>query len=504
MLKIIQTVFLIPFLLFIAYGEECTLIQEQDFGAIGDTSGKDIYTKKEYTYECNFTTTVKGECVEWRVDSNRHMSLPKDKPVVFKDEDFSGGLGQMAMIFAGYSQLDHIWSGWKGLCYDGTIEDFSWASDPMMWASMLAQAVGASEVGGQSGASGASSALGGFKEYAGYAQCAVEMGVGIGSAMNDMKQDEIPCDPVDEFCDEKNGGSDVNVMSVTRESYEKLVTENPGYAKYIEIVSEEDGILILKIRQPKEDTSHLSATEAADALKKIKNIMLAIKTAFIAYDAYNCFSAASGSGTYHSQTDAESSGSPVQDLVTGAVSRWIASTGCVPCSIGFTLVMNLVNSFESIDSCSDKDDAKQQGERHMATYSHKKEKMCHFIRKETEDGVFTSLDKYYYCCYDDVFSRILAEQFKAQYAKNWNSCSDVTLKEITNLNFTPCKKEHGVDPATIPWDASYAERKKAWQYQEKCVDFSEMIQYLSEKFSVNINQDDLYNQLENLKDNIPK
>jgi len=494
----IKTALLYIFSTLTLFSEECALVQEQNFGAIGDTSGKDLYTKVEYTYECNSTSIVKGECIEWRVDSNRHMELPEDKPVVFKDEDFSGGLGQMAMIFAAYSQLDHIWSGWKGICYDGVLEDFGWMSDPAMWANILAQAMGADGLGGDKGL------LAGFSEYAGYAQCAVQMGAGIGEAVAEYQADEIPCDPVDEFCGEDAATADKNVLSVTRESYEKLLSENPDYAAYMKVIREEDGILIVKIIQPADDTKGLSAQEATDALKKIKQIMLAIRSAFVVYDAYTCFSAAGGgpSSTLSGSTNDQN---PVQAVVTGGISRLIAASGCVPCSIAFTLVVNLANSFQNIDSCSNKDDAQEQGARHMATFAHKKEKMCHFIRQETDKGVFTSLDKFYYCCYDDVFSRILAEQFKAQYAKNWNSCSDVTLKEIVNLKMTPCKKTSpGVNPKSIAWDADYATRKKAWQYNEKCVDFSELTQYLSEKFNANIDQGTLYNQLEDLKDNIPK
>ena len=470
--------------------ENCVIIQEQNFGAIGDTSGKDIYTKTEYTYECNTTTTVKGECIEWRVDSNRKMALPEDKPVVFKDEDFSGGLGQMALIFAGYSQIDHIWSGWKGICYDGVIEDFSWMSDPFMWASLLAQAMGAEVPGMEE-----------FRDVAGYAQCAVQMGAAIGGAVQEYTEDEIPCDPIDEFCGDENENSDENVMSITKEAYDKLIADNPSYEEYIDIVDQQGDIYIVKIVQPIDDTAQQTAAEAAKAMEEIKQIMLAIKSAFIAYDAYTCFSAAGGGAqSIGGQTNDTN---PVQGAITGGISRAIASTGCVPCSIAFTLVVNLINSFNDVDTCNNKDDAQEQGTRHIATYAHKAEDMCHFIRKKTEEGIFTKLDKFFFCCYDDVFSRILAEQIKAQYAKDWSSCSDITLKEVINAKMTPCSKDMpGVDPDTIAWNATYEERKEAIQYKNKCVDFSELKKYLSEKFNANIDEGMLYEQLEDMQSNI--
>lgn len=481
---------LILSLQFVQADEDCVIIQEQNFGAIGDTSGKDIYTKVEYTYECNTTTMVKGECAEWRVDSNRHMALPEDKPVVFKDEDFSGGLGQLALIFAGYSQLDHIWSGWKGICYDGVLEDFSWMSDPFMWASLIAQAMGAD-----------AKEMKEFSEYAGYAQCAVQMGAAIGSAVQNYTEDEIPCDPIDEFCGDENEDSDENVMSVTKEAYDNLVADNPSYSEYIDIVDQQGDIYIIKIVQPIDDTAQQAAAEAAEAMEEIKQIMLAIESAFIAYDAYSCFSAA-GDGTQNIGGSSNDT-NPVQKAITGGVSRAIAATGCVPCSIAFTLAVNLVNSFNDVDTCNDKDDAQEQGTRHIATYAHKTEDMCHFIRKKTEEGIFTELDKFFYCCYDDVFSRILAEQVKAQYAKDWSSCSDITLKEVINIKMTPCSEGMlGVDPETIAWDASYEQRQEAIQYRNKCIDFSELKAYLSEKFNANIDEGMIYEQLEDIQSNI--
>lgn len=480
--------------------EDCVVIQEQNYGAIGDTSGKDIFTKVEYTYECTSTTEKKGECVEWREDSNRHMQLPEDKPVAFKDEDFAGGIGQLAMIFAGYSQIQHIWSGWKGLCYDGVVEDFGWMSDPMMWASLIAQAMGAGT--NTTGQNQAVSGIGEFSEYAGYAQCTIQMGTGIGDVLNDMSDDEIPCDPIDEFCGPENENSDESVISVTKETFQQMITDNPDFEKYIQIVEDQGAILIIKVIQPLEDLSAMSAEEAANAMKNIKEMMAAVKSVFIAYDAYSCFSAASG-GTATNITTNTNDTNPIQGAVTGAINRWIASTGCVPCSIGFTLAVNLVNSFNNVDSCSNKDDAQEQGARHIATYSHKKENMCHFIRKETEEGVFSDLDKYYYCCYNDVFSRILAEQFKAQYAKNWNSCSDITLSEVVNLKMTPCKEGMaGTDPKDIPWNATYEERTSAIQYQNKCVDFTELKNHLQEKFNANIDESMIYEQLEDVRNNL--
>jgi hypothetical protein len=49
-----------------------------------------------------------------------------------------------------------------------------------------------------------------------------------------------------------------------------------------------------------------------------------------------------------------------------------------------------------------------------------------------------------YCCYDQITTRIFAEGIKEQLGKNWDSCNDITIKDIKNISFRKCKV--GEDP----------------------------------------------------------
>ena len=48
--------------------ETCVLESSQAFGYTGDVSGKRVHTKEEFTYLCTKTTTVKGECKDWKTE----------------------------------------------------------------------------------------------------------------------------------------------------------------------------------------------------------------------------------------------------------------------------------------------------------------------------------------------------------------------------------------------------------------------------------------------------
>jgi hypothetical protein len=142
--------------------------------------------------------------------------------------------------------------------------------------------------------------------------------------------------------------------------------------------------------------------------------------------------------------------------------------------------------------------------------------MCHFINEEcikgngllatigTFGGSSGSCSLYakHFCCYDTQLTRILVEQIKAQLARNWNNCSDFSLKEVTALNFRQCtdKEMHSApNGITMPYNASISERQKSFQYKYKCLDLTEYKNMLKKQVGQNINIDNIYKSLEDLK-----
>jgi hypothetical protein len=153
-----------------------------------------------------------------------------------------------------------------------------------------------------------------------------------------------------------------------------------------------------------------------------------------------------------------------------------------------SLAIQLGSSFQNIDTCHDKGDAEEKGSRHLKTFSHKKYGMCHLTReeKDIDSSFFTDYDNYHYCCYPDVVSRILVEQIKSQLARGWSHCTDITFTDIEKVNFQTCSDSQindvdTVDGKTIKWDATLAEKEKAFQFVHECIDYRDLAQYMKDK-----------------------
>ena len=113
----------------------CTVPTVQEFSPTGDTQGKSVLTKREYVRDCNVTVTEQGKCIKWEENKERY-SLTLDDYNTYETENYTDALGTLLSTLGAYDQIGHIWSGWKGYCHIGIKSDFSWAKDPMFWASL--------------------------------------------------------------------------------------------------------------------------------------------------------------------------------------------------------------------------------------------------------------------------------------------------------------------------------------------------------------------------------
>ncbi len=80
---------------------------------------------------------------------------------------------------------------------------------------------------------------------------------------------------------------------------------------------------------------------------------------------------------------------------------------------------------------------------------------------------------------------LIVEQSKAQFAKDWEHCTDITLKELEVISFSACDPDEldsGVNGVNLPSDATLSERMGAYQFTHKCIDTREYIDVLLEKF----------------------
>jgi hypothetical protein len=459
---------------------------------VGDVDAKEIFTKTDYLYDCNITTEKQGPCEVWESrEEDYNTSYRTD--VVFKSEDFSGSSAELFNLVAAFNGVQYIWGGWKGICTDGTITDFSWAEDPLYWASLALQVFG-DDIGGSVGLT---------EDTLQYAQCAAQAAIGAGGALMDYYDDsEIPCDPVDEFCGGTDESSPDNILSVDEQSWNDALAQNPDLANYTEILSAEDGILIVKFSP--QSTEGMTGVEAAAENEKAKEMQLVFQSVLVGVNAAVCVGSVALGGN---STSTASSGSATSaGNIVSSVVNWFVPDPILGAALN--VVIQLAASFQDIDTCNDKEDAQERGSRHLKTFTHKQYDMCHMYWKQADiqSTSFTDYDNYHFCCYPDAVSRILVVQIKAQLARGWAHCTDITFKDLERVNFQSCSVSQVSDPGTvdgaiIKFDATLAEREKAYQFKHKCINYSELEEHLSNSIGSSIDNHFIEEQFEGLQGN---
>ncbi|WP_287941957.1 hypothetical protein [Aquamicrobium sp.] len=465
---------------------ECKIIGSQDYGRVGDVDGKEIFSKTDYLYECNTTTNKQGPCEKWET---KKESLKGDfkENVAYKDE-IGGGPGELFSLVSAFNGVQYIWAGWKGICTDGTITDFSWAKDPLFWASTVLQAFG--EDFGLSAK----------------AACLTSAGLAAGDALVQYTQDDdYVCDPVDEFCDSVDSSdSPDDVISLDEQTWNDALAAYPDLVNYTNVISNEDGIVVVRF-QPQvvngmgADQTSSAAKEAQD---KAKEMQLVMDGVVVAAQAATCFLPTEKPDSGGSGDIVQGGGSltSIETLFSSVVGYWNPAFGAA-----LKVAMKIATSFQSIDTCNNKDDALSKGSRHIKTLTHKAYGMCHMIRDEEKDSSpFTSYTNYHYCCYPDAVSRSLIEQIKAQLGRDWQHCTDLTFQDLEKINFQSCEPTMMSDPGTvdgvkIKWDASFSERQSAFQYKFKCIDYTDLKKTFTQSlgFSVeNFKFDNQFNELQ--------
>ena len=452
---------------------ECQLISSEEYMRVGDVDSKEIFLKTDFLYECNTTIVKKGECEIWdSQEEDYNASYRLD--VTFKTEDFSGSSAELFNLVSAYNGVQYIWGGWKGICTDGTLTDFSWAEDPLYWASLALQAA--------SGTDGMKE----MSDVAKYGMCAAQAAIDIAGALRDYYDDsDIPCDPVDEFCGENDADSPDNIISMDIQNWNDALAQNPKLADYTEVVSNDGAIVVVKFTP--QDTSGMTDVEKAAADKEAKKMMLTFKSVVVGVNAAICVGkTALGSkvgGVTTSSAGSSGSATSAANIVVTIVGTLDPITGAI-----LKVVLDVAASFNSVDTCNDKGDAEEQGSRHLKTFTHRHYSLCHQTRVENDisSSFFTDYDNYYFCCYPDFVAKTLTEQIKAQLARDWSHCTDISFQDLEKVSFRACTDVERatpgmVDGKTIGWGASFAERQRAYQYQFKCLDYTDLNNHIKNK-----------------------
>lgn len=505
-LKMIITLFVSTSLIY----AQCRLLTVENYMRVGDVDGKEIFTKSDYLYECNTTTTKQGPCEIWK-NEREEFNGTKIPKLAIKEESFSGSASEMFNLLGAYNGIQYIWAGWRGICTDGTMADFSWAQDPLFWAGVIMQAYGGDMFGSDAAANGATNASTGATSAATttatqtfmqqYGSCLVQAGLGTASVLQKLNDDGSGgCDPVDEFCEEDEGDSPDKVISVDQQTWDDMLSQTPELANYTEIISSEDGIVVVKFNPNDEVEKQLSSQNSEDARKKAKEMEAMFGAAKVTIGVAVCAGTAAFGGSQNSNSNTNGSATSASSLITSLIGAWNPVLGAA-----LNVIFNFVSSFKSVDSCNKQGDAEDMGGRHLKTFTHKRYDMCHMYNIEEKGSLFSEYKNYHFCCYPDVTSRILSEQIKSQLARGWSHCTDITFTDLSKVDFKSCTSLQMNDPGTVDGKnikstASQSEREKAFQYKFKCLDYTDLQNYIEKQIGDGaVNGFNFDNQLEQLQ-----
>lgn len=490
--------------------EVCTLETSQEFGYTGDTSGKRVNTKEEFTYKCIKTDSTNGECKRWQTEETKiDISGLAPNTLVFETEDFTGSMGGLLAITQAYDKINGLWSGWAGICQSGMNDgNWDWMTDPYFLASAAltvytAGAGGSSEAmigAGQESQSIAQAAeiLRKNAQLLKYAVCAAQAGINVGKTIEEYNSDDFSCDPIDEICGETKSNNDEQIYTLPEIKLDDMLSNNPEMVDYIEIISGVGtGTVIVRIIKPANNRNFSAAAKAAEeAAQKIKDMMLVVRSLITTIQLAQCLS--------KGQTSVSGAGDPTsaQNLSVSAIGLYNPMAG-----LALDVAINTITSLTPINTCSDRKDAKEKGSRHIATLESNEKNLCHFVKSTTTGSSLrmNKRTKRRYCCYDDKITRILVEQVKAQFAKDWQHCTDITLAELSNVSFSPCDPvalDSSVDGTKLNYYSTLGERLNAYQYKNKCIDTREYLSHMKETFGgedMLLDTSDLEDRLNDLK-----
>ena len=510
--------------------EVCGEEEISDFFPMGDEKGKAVQTRRNIAIDCNVTYDVQGPCIRWEEEKVEY-DLNPDQYNTYRSKDNTDGLGPMFAGVSAYDQLDHLWSGWHGYCEEGTKHDFSWAEDPMYWASLaMSMVMDAGASGGplssemESVNQAAQSALQSTFETIGVeltenmAGCLIEAGIDLSfmAASAILEDDEPPCDPIDEFCENEDEISEEgDIFTMNQQEYDNLLAEHPEIDDYLVLIKTEGNVLTFRYITPDEvdGADQLSEEEMNKLQDEIKQMMLYINAAMLAGKLAFC--GVTGNGGTSTSTSTDTSPTSVTNMASTAISmipaEWLGPYGFL-IKAAAQVLLQVLSSFEDIDTCKIKEDAEQEGERHLATYKSLKYDLCHYnsitCAQEEVFGDDCSLEGYNYCCYDQLLTRILVEQIKAQLGRDWAHCTGITMRDLGYVSFQECDdvdKTYGTEPKDNISKIDYLDETNviydsntSYQYKRKCIDMTEFKDYIKNIFNENIDKSDFDDTMDDI------
>ncbi|MGB2552792.1 hypothetical protein ACPF04_06390 [Campylobacter sp. MOP51] len=373
------------------------------------------------------------------------------------------------------------------------------------------------------------------KEVAnGLGRCLVGAAAGMLSNTYDYLHDDknsggLGCDPVDEVCHDDGtigtshaNSEDVMTMDSTQfyEVIEKFKKGNKDVNPYdyIEKLKEENGIVTFRFRSSHEipgmaEAAKESAEKQKEMMEQMKNMQFALSSAMTLAKGASCIASATGTvpsyntGSPGSSSGGGQKGTQYTRMGFGAMLSilntmgYLGPYGAIIAAV-LKLAMQIATSYQKIDACNNKEDAQQQGVRQFKTYKSLQFNLCHHIKQECAQKDFflsmfgkkCSLTGEYYCCYDQILTKVLVVQLKAQLGRGYGHCTGITLRDLNFVSLRQCsasEKNNGFDGASE--SNVQKDMKGSYQFKNKCVNLEEFMYYLQSTIGQDLSMDDFSN-----------
>ena len=426
------------------------------------TETKRICIEKKEVWDCTTSKTIQVGCNKYKREENcsGFITFPKD---IYETKDYQQAFGQAIAKVGAFGQIKNIWSGWKGECEYGEFTDFSWLKNPMFLLSAATSLMAGGAFG--SGVKNAYTAVstagseaesevtgylsGGLLGNANYASCMANAGLSPSNLLSYSLEDKKPND--NSILDQKKP-----VLYIRKN--EKSSFNNIAKTDNIKYTSE--------------------GSDAGGEYVQVNSVSDAINV-----KSMQCDGTLGAVGGAMDVVSGVSSGSVGGYLQAADGIAKIASAfhiiGAINPIVGFLiqLAIQTILSFSNCNACTSIKCARKvdQSGLQLKTNQFLNRQMCHYIKTTCswKASMFGCLrHKNYYCCYDQILTRIFVEQAKLQLAKNWNSCNDISYDDLNKLSFRQCGPHEN-------------------QHKDKCMDFTEFIAVLQRQINKKLNKNDL-------------
>ncbi|AHJ13014.1 conjugal transfer protein TraN [Sulfurospirillum multivorans] len=139
-------------------------------------------------------------------------------------------------------------------------------------------------------------------------------------------------------------------------------------------------------------------------------------------------------------SDSSSSGSNIGEAVAMMAVKKLLAALPPPYNIIATVLLDLVMAFDSVNACTNLEDATKLGTLQMKTNRFINYNQCYATESKCQDKFLGKciLNRDYHCCYDQITTRIFAEGIKEQLGLDFKVCNNITLEHLKLISFRKC------------------------------------------------------------------